>query len=447
MDIGNLKNLLQDGGVVGAGGAGFPTYAKLAKGVKYLILNCAECEPLLSLHKQLLEKEAHEILQSLSLIAEIIEAPEIVIGIKKGYDKAISAIGQYIGAFPNIRLHLLDNVYPVGDEIILIYEALGIVISPGGIPIEKNIIVLNVETVYNVYQCVQKQKPVIDKLVTIVGEVGGPRTTRAPIGMAIGDVASSAGVKGNYTYLVGGPMMGEIKPGQAPITKTTNAILVLPDSHYLIRSKKRNLSIDLKRAASACCQCQMCTGLCPRHALGHPIEPHLFMRSASNQDFRDRNVFLNTFFCSSCGVCEMYACPQGLSPCSLIAAYKDGLKKAGAPMPKNIAHPGVKPWRAYRKVPEKRLEGRLGLSKYSGNAYFADGVLDTNNVKILLRQHIGAIPIPIVSAGDYVKTGQMVAKPAEGLSVALHASIDGEVTCVNDNFIEIKRSGKRGGVK
>ena len=104
-------------------------------------------------------------------------------------------------------------------------------------------------------------------------------------------------------------MMGNIKGEDSPVTKTTNAVLVLPREHSLIQKKNQNPAIGLKRAASACCQCQACTDLCPRHALGHPIEPHKFMRAAANRDFRDANPFVNTFFCSSCGLCELYSCP------------------------------------------------------------------------------------------------------------------------------------------
>ena len=132
--------------------------------------------------------------------------------------------------------------------------------------------------------------------------------------------------------------MGNLCLSEDVVTKTTNAIIVLDQTHPLIQKKQHNTAIDLKRAASACCQCQTCTDLCPRHALGHPIEPHKFMRSAANQDFQELNVFLDTMFCSSCGLCEMYSCPQSLSPRTLIAEYKAGLRKAGVKAPE-----GVKP--------------------------------------------------------------------------------------------------------
>ena len=130
--------------------------------------------------------------------------------------------------------------------------------------------------------------------------------------------------------------MGNIGTGSQPVTKTTNAVLVLPEDHLIVQKKKRKASIDLKRAAASCCQCTMCTDLCPRNRLGHPIEPHKFMLAATCKDLQDPNIFVNTMFCSSCGLCEMYSCMQGLSPRSLMADYKAGLRKAGLKPPQGV---------------------------------------------------------------------------------------------------------------
>ena len=308
MEMQALKQVLRESGIVGAGGAGFPTYAKLDERAEVILMNCAECEPLLKLHRQLMEQCAEEILRTFDGMARAVGAGEAVIGIKREYKSAVKAIERYIDRYPHMRVQLLDSAYPMGDEVVLIYEATGRVIRPGGLPIEEGVAVFNVETVYNVCRTLEKQIPVADKLVSIVGEVSHPVTVRVPIGASIRDVAAHAGeilVK-NPAYLVGGPMMGNLQEETDVVTKTTNAVIVLDKSHSLIQRKNRNAAIDLKRAASACCQCETCTSLCPRHALGHPIEPHKFMRSAANKDFQDTNVFLNTFFCSSCGLCENF---------------------------------------------------------------------------------------------------------------------------------------------
>ena len=395
MEIKDLQKIIQDSGVVGAGGAGFPTYAKLTDKADTILMNCAECEPLLKLHRQLLEKHAYEIMKTFHMVMETVGASQAIIGIKKSYVQTIKALQQHIEEFPGLKIHLLDEVYPMGDEVVLIYEATGRVCRPGGLPIEQGVIVFNVETIYNVYQAVTSQKPVTEKYVSVVAEVGHP------------------------------------------VTKTTNAVLVLPHDHQIVMKKRRTSAIDLKRAASICCQCNTCTDLCPRHNLGHPIDPARFMRAASAGDFRDVNPYINSAFCSSCGVCEMYACPQSLAPRSLLADMKGGLRKAGIRPPQGVQPVPVKPSREYRKVPEERLMARLGLTKYDKDAPMDENVVPVSKVKILLSQHIGAPAQAIVKTGDTVTKGQMIAQHADGLSVSIHASISGRVTEVTDRHIII----------
>jgi len=436
-----LSQILQVNGIVGAGGAGFPTYAKLDERAEVILMNCAECEPLLKLHRQLLKLHAYKILKTFQMIADIVGAKEAIIGIKKEYEETIQELNMYMDKFSNIRLHLLDGVYPMGDEVVMIYEATGKVVRPGGLPIEEGVAVFNVETIYNVYRAVEERHPVTDKVVSVAAEVNHPLTVRVPIGCTLEEVVALAGgstIK-DPVYFVGGPMMGSIKSGSLPVTKTTNAILVLPKDHLLVQKKQSNPSIDLKRAASVCCQCEMCSSLCPRNALGHPIEPHSFMRSASNKDFQDTNVFVNTLFCCSCGLCEMYSCPQGLSPRSLMAVYKGGLKRAGVLPPADARLIPVKESREYRKVPHERLEARLGLTKYNVAAPLKDKVVSMKRVRIQLSQHIGAPAKACVSCGDFVEVGQMIGKPSEGLSVGIHASIDGIVTAVTETYIVIEK--------
>lgn len=440
MEMKELSSLLQQSGIVGAGGAGFPTYAKLDERAKTIILNCAECEPLLRLHRQLLEKYAHEILDTFHLMGQAVGAEEVIIGIKKEYKKTIEALNQYIGDYPEVRLGLLDEVYPAGDEVVLIYEVTGKVVRPGGLPIESGVAVFNVETVYNVYRAMNEQAPVVDKLVSVVAEVNHPVTVRVPIGCTIEEVVALAGgvTTPNAVYFVGGPMMGFIGTGSMPVTKTTNAVLVLPENHLIIQKKRRKASIDLKRAAACCCQCSMCTDLCPRNRLGHPIEPNKFMRAAALQDVQEPNIFVNTLFCSSCGLCEMYSCPQGLSPRSLMAEYKLGLRANGVKPPQVTPAP-VGEEREYRKVPMKRLMARLGLTPYNKEAPLQDEVVPMKKVKLMLSQHIGAPSVPVVAAGDQVTTGQIVAEPGKGLGVAIHASISGRVSEVTDKYVIIEQ--------
>lgn len=440
MNITELSNILRDMGVVGAGGAGFPTYGKLSEKADTILMNCAECEPLLELHKQLLKQHPREILKAFHLIAETLSVKEAVIGIKESYESTIIALEEHLEDFPLVRIKKLSETYPMGDEIVLIYETTGRVVPPGALPIECGVAVFNVETLYNVYRALWEKKPVTEKYVTIAGEVEHPVSVCVPIGTRIKDVVAMAGqiTTKHPVYLLGGPMMGRFGQDYEPVVKTTNAIIVLPKEHSLVYKKSTRFSVSVARAASSCCQCQTCTDLCSRQSLGHPVNPHLFMRAAANKDFSNTNVYLNTLFCSGCGLCELYSCPQGLSPRSMITEYKNELRKNGIKPPKTQAE-AIKASREYRKVPEERLIARLGLTKYDIGAPLEEEVPTVKEVKLLLSQHIGVPAHPLVKEGDTVKKGDIIAKAGEGLSVAIHASIDATVKEVTNKYIRCER--------
>lgn len=440
MTFDELSTILKDNGIVGAGGAGFPTYAKLSQKADTIILNCAECEPLLKLHRQVLKKNTVEIFDTLCLIAEVLGANDIVIAIKEAYKTTLQAVRNTLPAYKNIRLSLLPEVYPAGDEVMIVYETTKRIVPPGKIPIAVGAIVFNVETVFNIYKAIEKKEPVTYKYITLAGEIEKPVTVKAPIGITFDEVLKKAEglTVEDYALICGGPMTGTLATTSDVVTKTTNAILVLPEDHYIINKKNSNNKHNMKRAMSACCQCRMCTDLCSRHLLGHPIKPHEFMRAATSGDTRKLEPFLDTMYCSGCGLCEMYACQQGLSPRTLIAEYKAGLKANGIKPPENVKSEGVNPLRALRQVPKARVKNRLGLSKYNRAAPIDEEIIKTDKVKIKLSQHIGAPAKAVVKKGDKVEAGQLIAKAAENaLSVNIHASISGIVTKADENFIII----------
>ena len=444
MNIEELQDILKNAGVAGAGGAGFPTYAKIDGRAKTVLLNCAECEPLLKLHRQLLCICAEEIVRAFALVVDTVGADEGIIAVKSEYRETLTAVRAAVSRIPKLRVHELPGAYPMGDEVVLIYEAAGIAVPPGGLPIQSGVAVFNVETMYNIGRAVFESAPVTDKLVTVAGEVASPVTVRVPLGTPLEELVRMAGgaVRPDVRLLVGGPMMGRAGSGEEPVIRTTNAVLVLPEDHYLFRRMDANIAVQLKRAASVCCQCRMCTDLCPRHALGHPITPHLFMRSAANRDFRDTSPFLDTFFCSSCGVCELYACPQSLSPRTLIAAYKNGLRKNGVKAPENPVQREVSAARDLRRVPEERLAARLGISAYDVPAPVREIPVRTDIVRIRLQQHIGAPAVPAVRKGDRVIRGGRIADAAQGLSLPVHASVSGTVRDVTPFEIVIVPDGQ-----
>ncbi|MGB5824261.1 MAG: 4Fe-4S dicluster domain-containing protein [Proteocatella sp.] len=447
MEINELKKIIKDCGVAGAGGAGFPTYMKLDRRVDTIILNCAECEPLLKVHRQLLQNYAFEIVKTLKTIAEALDAKEVIIAVKDSYKEAVSETEnaiQSLGLEALMRLGILPEVYPAGDEVVTIYETTKKVVPPGSIPLEIGIAVFNVETIFNVSKAIKGGRGVYEKYLTIAGEVKSPTTRCVPIGMSVADAVTLAGgaTVEEPVFINGGPMTGRIVGGNDVITKTTNAILVLPKNHTVVNKKTSNISIDMKRAMAACCQCQMCTDLCPRNMLGHPIEPHAFMRSATSGATKDMAPFTGTFFCSQCGLCEMYACDQGLAPKTLIDAYKSGIRKQGIVPPKNVILREVNQIREYRKVPMRRLTARLGLADYNLPALLCEDSFIPKMVKIPMSQHIGAPSVPNVKENDMVQAGQVVGlAKKDSLSIPSHASIDGIVVEVNERYVIIKSTG------
>lgn len=448
--IEELKQILQENGIAGAGGAGFPTYGKMSEKIETLILNCAECEPLIKVHQQMLALHAKGIIAALRFVASTVGASKILIAVKPSYKEAIEAVEAEIVGRPEVEIRYLKEAYPVGDEVITIYETTGKVVPPGSIPIEVGIAVLNVETAYNIYLAVEKKQPVIYKYLTIAGEVEHPVTVKLPIGMTTKEAVSFAGkiTTDDYVFISGGPMTGNIVKGHDLITKTSNAILVLPKDHYVSRKKNSNAVIDMQRAMASCCQCRMCTDLCPRYLLGHPIEPHAFMRSATSGVTKDLNPYLDTYFCSSCGLCEMFACMQNLSPRSLIASCKSGLIQNGINKPEHPKLAPVNQIREYRMVPEERLIARIDLEKYDQKALLKEEIKETNIVKILFKQHIGAPAKSIVTIGQKVKAGEKIGAAVEGsLSIPIHASIEGIVTEIGESFIAISKISEGGSEK
>ena len=177
----------------------------------------------------------------------------------------------------------MPEVYPAGDEVVTIYETTGRVVPPGKLPISVGVTVFNVETMLNAYYAITEGKGVTHKYITVTGEVKNPKTLCVPLGITVAEVIDLAGgaTIPEYTLINGGPMTGNIVSENDFITKTSNAILVMPNDQYIVMKRRTDSSISLKRAMSACCQCKMCTDLCPRNLLGHPIEPNTVMRSLS----------------------------------------------------------------------------------------------------------------------------------------------------------------------
>lgn len=434
---------IKDAGIVGAGGGGFPTHVKVAASVDTVVVNGAECEPLLRVDQQLMDMKAAEMVKGLEIVMNISGAKKGIVALKGKYSNAISSL-EKASKGKSIELYILDDFYPAGDEHVTLFEATGRLVPQGGIPLKTGSIVINVETLINIANALSGN-PVTHTYVTITGAVLKPVTHRLPVGMTVKTALKIAGVEieENMAVIDGGPMMGKlVKNLDDPVTKTTKGLIVLPREHQLVVRRSRPSEKIIKHAKAACIQCRYCTDLCPRYLLGHQLEPHKIMRSVQNfQAYED--ILKMALVCSECGVCEQYACIAGLSPRRINALLKqEFLKKkvkANSP-PKNQL---INKMQEYRKIPVKRLISRLGLAEYDRPAPLSEGTnLNVEKVCIKLSQHIGKPCTPIVKTGQMVKQGELIGKiPEQSLGANIHASIHGKVTEVTDDYITITAIG------
>ena len=167
------------------------------------------------------------------------------------------------------------------------------------------------------------------------------------------------------------------------------------------------------------------------------------MRAVTKGMSSDTEAVLNSFYCSQCGLCELYSCPQDLSPRSIINTVRTELRKQGVTPPETPKFTGVSPDRAYKQVQMNRLRSRLGVTGYYVPATLDEKVPDFKEVKIMLNQHIGPPALSVVKKGDKVVKGQLVGTTEGKLGSDAHSSIDGTVTHVTDTYVIIKRrSGK-----
>lgn len=441
MDQTQLVEAVKNAGVVGAGGAGFPTHIKISSKAEVVIANGAECEPLTHVDQELMIHYAPEIVAGMKAVMQSTGAVRGIFGVKKKYTVAIRALQTAIGGDASLSIAELGNFYPAGDEQVLVYDVLGRVVPEGGIPLNVGAVVQNIETLYNINAALANI-PVTRKYITVAGAVARPVTVRVPIGVTLRQVLQLAGgcTTPDPVILNGGAMMGQVMVEadlDEPVTKRTKLLLVLPYDHQLSARRRQPRSQFELRAMSACDQCYMCTDYCPRHAQGHAIEPHkLILLLASGIPLTDAQM-AGALLCCECRTCN-YACPVHLSPADIAISIKHDLLKAGLKNPYN-RQTEADPYRDFRRVPMYRLVNRLGLTPYDLPAPLVEVPDRFNKVTIALRQHLGVPALPLVKPGDTVVEGAVVAATPQGaLGAAIHASISGVVTQISDTAIIIE---------
>ncbi|MCL4386384.1 MAG: SLBB domain-containing protein [Cyanobacteria bacterium] len=441
----NSVELIKSAGVVGAGGAGFPTHVKLSAKVDTLIVNGAECEPLINVDRQLIERYFERVYAGLKVAVQSTGTKKVIIALKSKNKDALETLENFKQDDVKFEIFKLGNFYPAGDEQVLVNEVTGRIVPEGGIPLNVGIVVINVETLINVANAVEG-KNLTRKFVTVNGAVENPKTFFVPIGTPVLKLIEACGgaTTQNYEVIDGGPMTGKlINPNTHAVTKTTKAILVLPDTNIVVIQKKRNINAQLKRAQAICLSCRMCTDLCPRYLLGHDLFPDELMKRMYKKEISADNIanFDFAYLCCDCGLCELYSCVVDLSARSIFNYLKVELAKAGIKNPHHRDNLTVNEFRDFRKVPVPRLLKRIDLDKYTSHADLSDDKILVNEVKLFLTQHVGVPSQPVVKIGDSVSEGMLIADiPDDKLGSRIHASISGKVKEITEKYIIISKN-------
>lgn len=289
-------------GIVGLGGATFPTHIKLSvpegKKIDFLIINGVECEPFLTADHQLMLEKTEEILVGTRILSKALDGPKCYIGIENNKKDAI-ALMQTLAAqkYPEIQIVPLKMKYPQGGEKQLITAISGREVPTGGLPMDAGCVVQNVATAFAVYEAVQKNKPLIERVACVTGlNVSSPCNIRFRIGTDLDQLIQMAGGIPEQTgkIISGGPMMGKaVLNTNAPSGKGTSGILLLDES-----MSKRKLE-------SNCIRCGKCVSACP---IG--LEPYLLVRYAQAKRMDDLETN-HAQDCIECGCC-LYSCPANI---------------------------------------------------------------------------------------------------------------------------------------
>jgi len=443
-----LIEILTKNGVVD----GELTFLNEGSVVDTIIVNGAADELLLEHESWLLGAEVEKIVAGLEVLMDGCGATSGVIALKNTRPEAVARLETAVKQKSRITIFPLQDFYPAGDKLVLVYEVSGRVVPEGRSPVDAGCLVIAPETICNISSAVGKSGPVTKRTLTCAGEVKRPSVVTAHIGTPIAKVLALCGgpTVEDPVVLVGGPVTGRVETDlEAPVTKSTQGIIVLPRDHVVVRNRTVPVEHVVRRAKSVCCGCSFCTDFCPRFLLGYDIRPHLIMRQVSYDIDLPSEVIVNALLCSGCGLCEMYACGLGLSPRVVNEHVRRSLYRQGYVPEFGGRSLTVRDMSEYRRIPEERILERLMLNRYSDRlvrggmgtgSVWTDSVrTDPVRVEILLRQHEGAAAVPVVLLGDMVREGGLIAEMREGAGAAVHSSIDGKVTFLDPERVIVER--------
>jgi len=296
-----IVDKLNEMGIVGLGGATFPSFVKLmvpdGKKVDYLIINGVECEPYLTSDHRLMMEKGEEMLIGVTILMKGLNTNTAMIGIENNKPDAIEHLTKLAAKYKGISVHPLKVKYPQGGEKQLIKALTGREVPSGKLPLEVGCVVNNVGTAYAVYEAVQKNKPLFERVVTVTGKsVKKPSNFLVRIGTPIKELIEAAqGLPENTGKIIsGGPMMGKaVLNVDIPVVKGTSGILLMPDNE----SKRGE--------ANTCIRCAKCVSVCP---MG--LEPFLLSKTAKlgKFDLVEKALVMD---CIECGSCS-YTCPSNI---------------------------------------------------------------------------------------------------------------------------------------
>lgn len=289
---------VRNSGVVGLGGAGFPTAVKLSvkdlSKIKAVIINGAECEPYITSDTRTMLDDAEWIEKGIKLLEKYLEAKQIIIGIEKNKPQCIAKMNEIAAKDPAVTVKALPSLYPQGGEKVLIYHTIGAVVPEGKLPIDAGAIVLNCTTLAAIAKYIETGMPLVSKCVTVDGSaVREPKNVIVPIGTKLSDVFAFCGgfAKEPKKVLYGGPMMGIAVPDMdAPILKNTNAIIAMDEKDAT------------PRKTTPCIRCGSCIDHCPLHL--NPVGISKALKANDTKELADLKVNL----CMECGCCS-FICP------------------------------------------------------------------------------------------------------------------------------------------
>jgi electron transport complex protein RnfC len=316
MDQQDILQHITDSGIVGLGGATFPSHVKLDlkndHHVDCLLINGVECEPYLTADHRLMLEKADEIIVGIQILMRALHIQKAIIGIENNKKDAIKVLKKAAQVDNRIKIAALQVKYPQGSEKQLIKAILNREVPKGGLPMDIGVIVHNVGTIFAIYQAVQYDQPLIERVVTITGKkLANPSNYWVKIGTPIKDLVQEVGgiPEGTRKIVNGGPMMGKaIKNTDVPITKGTSGILVISEDEAS-RQESKN-----------CIRCSNCVFVCP---MG--LEPHLLM-NLTEKGFYEKARAEDIMTCIECGSCS-YACPSHRPLLDYIRFGKSVVKK------------------------------------------------------------------------------------------------------------------------